>query len=267
MKQALTEQRDTVIFDCDGVFYSWNIFGGMDGAKDFCAKIKVEVIALLLPFLSAKEVVEIGKRSYEETGDGLRYFVDIAIKHGMDGDAFREEMHTLYHQQQLLHVRERVPQLLAPCPESTQHLAALRNRIRYGMLSQGCRDNWLRPLLNAKGVLDYFNPNHLFGFKEFGWNEKSINAKGLGILMDVMEVKPSQVVFVEDTMKNLYPVKVEYEEVLTTHLHDWQMPGPDDDYIDLSVASNLEFLRHLRAAHFGVTPHLQRSHDALGLHL
>lgn len=266
MKQVLSAQRDTVIFDCDGVFYSWNVFGGMEKAMDFCAVVKAEVTALLLPFLSAQEAAAIGKRSFEQTGDGLKYFVDIAEENGMDGVEFREQMHILYHQRQMMRVRETVPALLTPCVETSQHLYALGRRVQFGVLSQGCRDNWITPLFEEKGIGDYFKPANIFGFREFGWNEKSASAKGLGIIMNAMEVDPSRVVFVEDTKKNLRPVKEEFEDVVTVHLADWQAPAPEDDYIDVAVASNLEFLRMLRTAHLGMTPALQRTHDPLEFH-
>lgn len=267
MKQVLSARRDIIIFDCDGVFYSWNAFGGMEKAKDFCAIVKAEVTAHLLPFLSAPEAAAIGKRSYEETGDGLKYFVDIAQENGMDGLEFREQMHILYHQRQLARVRESVPGLLAPCAETNQHLYALSRRVQFGVLSQGCRDNWINPLFEEKGIGGYFNPANIFGFREFDWHEKSASAKGLGIIMEAMEATPSRVVFVEDTMKNLRPVKEAYNEVATVHLADWQTPTPEDDYIDISLASNLEFLRALRAAHMNMTPALQRTPDPLGLNL
>lgn len=267
MKQVLSAKRDTVVFDCDGVFYSWNVFGGMGKAMDFCADVKVEATARLLPFLNAKEAADIGRRSYEETGDGLTYFVSIAEENGMDGAEFREQMHMLYHQILFAHVRERVPSLLTPCLETSRLLYALSSRVQFGVLSQGCRDNWITPLFEERGISNYFKPANIYGFKEFGWNEKSASAKGLSIVMEAMEVDPSQVVFVEDTFRNLRPVKETYEDVATVHIPDWQTPAPEDDYIDLSFASNMEFLRSLHAAHRDATPTLQRTHDPLGFNL
>ncbi len=266
MKQTLTAQRDTVIFDCDGVFYSWNVFGGMDAAIDFCADVKAEVTSLLLPHLRPEDAKLIGRRSYKETGDGLLYFVEIAQERGMDGMEFREQMHSLYHQLQMLRVRERFPGLLSPCAESLEHLAALSGKVQFGVLSQGCRDNWINPLFAEKGITGHFKAANIFGFREFGWNEKSASAKGLGIIMECMEVAPSRVVFVEDTKKNLRPVKETYEEIVTVHLSDWEAPDESDDYIDLSAASNLEFLRTFRKTHMAATPHLQTTHIPLGLH-
>jgi FMN phosphatase YigB (HAD superfamily) len=266
MKQKLTEQRNIIIFDCDGVFFSWKLLGGIEKAKDFCAKVKVEVLSHLLPFLSAEEIAVIGRRSYEETGDGLKYFVDIAEKNGMDTAEFREQMYTLYHQVQFRHAREYVPGLLTPCFESSQHLLTLGNHMQFGILSQSCRDHWVKPLLEEKGISCCFQPDNIFGFREFGWNEKSLSAKGLGMIMDAMGADPSRVVFVEDTMANLRPVKESYKEVVTVHLSDWQTASPQDDYIDLCFASNLEFLRALRAAHPAMAPSMQRTPYVLGLH-
>lgn len=266
MKKVLSAHRDIIIFDCDGVFFSWNLFGGMEKAKDFCGNVKVEVLSHLLPILNAKEVAAIGRRSYEETGDGLKYFVDIAERNGMDGAEFREQMYTLYHQVQFKHARERVPGLLAPCFESSRHLIALGNRVQFGILSQSCREHWVKPLLEEKGISRCFKPDNIFGFREFGWNEKSVSAKGLGMIMDGMGADPSRVVFVEDTMANLRPVKESYKEVVTVHLSDWQTASPEDDYIDLCFSSNLEFLRALRAAHPAMAPSMQRTRDVLGLH-
>ena len=86
------------------------------------------------------------------------------------------------------------------------------------------------------------------------------------MIMDGMGADPSRVVFVEDTMANLRPVKESYKEVVTVHLSDWQTASPEDDYIDLCFSSNLEFLRALRAAHPAMAPSMQRTRDVLGLH-
>lgn len=266
MKQLLSAQRDTIIFDCDGVLYSWNLFGGIEKAKDFCAQAQVEALSRLLPVLSAEEIAAITRRSYEETGDGLRYFVDIAEKNNMDRAEFREQADMLYHQVKLKHARERAPGLLAPCSESSRHLLALGNRVQFGILSHSCRDHWVKPLLEGKGISRCFRPDNIFGYREFGWNEKSVSAKGLGMIMDAMGADPSRVVFVEDTMANLRPVKESYKEVVTVHLSDWQAPSPQDDYIDLCFASNLEFLRALRAAHPGMAPSMKKTANGLGLH-
>lgn len=267
MKQVLSAQRDTVIFDCDGVFYSWNVYGGMEGAKNFLADVKAEVTALILPFLTTDDAKTIGRRSYEETGDGLKYFVDIAVENGMDGDEFREQMHTLYHVCQMARVRKQFPNLLSPCQETIQHLSALSDRVQWGVLSQGCRDHWITPLFREKAIDGFISPDKIFGFREFDWNEKSVSAKGLGKIMDYMGVDPSRVVFVEDTKKNLRPVKETYADVLTVHLADWEHPQPEDNYIDLEVASNLDFLRAFRTTHLGLNQVLQRKPDALGLKL
>ncbi|PZO88843.1 MAG: hypothetical protein DI626_00785 [Micavibrio aeruginosavorus] len=259
MKQALTAERDIVIFDCDGVFYSWRHYAKgasdtvpsdpMHHAKRFCAEVKADVVPLLLPVLTRDEAAILGKRSYEETGDGLRYFVELATQHGFDANEFREQLHIAYHQLQFKRITESYPEVLAPCLESGQHMQALASGgVNFGVLSQSCRDNWLKPLLGSKNILNHIKPEHLFGFKEFGWNEKSINAKGLGIIMDVMEADPSRVVFVEDTKKNLYPVKAEYPDVLTVHINDWHMPTPEDDYIDVAVDTTLDYMRLHRAA-------------------
>lgn len=265
MKQTLTAERDIVIFDCDGVFYSWRHYNKgqkdlfpsdpMHHAKRFCAEIKAEVVPLLLPVLTRDEAAILGKRSYEETGDGLHYFVELASRHGFDPEEFREQLHRVYHQLQFQRVAKDYPELLEPCAESSLHLQALGSRVNFGVLSQSCRDNWLKPLLGSKNILNHIKPEYLFGFKEFGWNEKSVSAKGLGIIMDAMEADPSRVVFVEDTKKNLYHVKKEYPDALTAHVSDWQTATPEDDYIDLSVDTTLDFLRRLRDTHMDMTPH------------
>lgn len=266
MKQTLTAQRDTIIFDNDGVFYSWNVYGGMSGAKEFCAGIKAEVIPQFLPILSAEQARKLGKRSYRETGDGLRYFVNMAAQRGYDLETFREDIHTAYHQLQLHRVQTHYPAILAACSETVRHFNALSNHARFGVLSQGCRDNWINPLLEKKNILSYFDQDHIFGFKEFGWNEKSANTKGLEIIMQKMNADPSRVVFVEDTKKNLIKVKDTFPEVLTVHIEDWEKALPEDHYIDVVVPSNVVFLRKFRAAHLDMTPRLQSASNVLGLH-
>lgn len=266
MKQLLTPQRDVVIFDCDGVFYSWNILGGMDAAKRIYAQSKADVVPRLLPCLSSKEAADIGARSYAETGDGLAYFVPIAREQGYDEAAFRDELHTLYHKHLLGQIRKNHPEVLMPCTETLYHLDAL-SHVRMGVISQSCRESWLLPLLEEQGILGRFNPAHLFGFKEFDWHEKSQSARGLGMIMDAMDVDPARVIFVEDTKKNLRPVKDEYPHALTVHLTDWQTTEPEDTHVDLSFASKLEFLRTFHAVHRDYTPHLHRQQNRLGFQL
>lgn len=262
MRQLLTPQRDVVIFDCDGVFYSWNALGGMDAAKLFYAESKANVVPRLLPSLSREQAATIGAESYAKTGDGLAYFVPIAKEQGYDEVAFRDELHTLYHTALLLDIRRKHPQVLLPCTEMLHYLNELRH-VRMGILSQSCRQSWLLPLAEEKLILNLFNPAHLFGFKEFDWHEKSQSARGLGMIMKAMGVDPARVVFVEDTKQNLRPVKREYPHVLTVHLTDWQTTEPEDTYVDLSFPSLLGFLRDFHEIHRSHTPDLRPRADGL----
>lgn len=253
MKQSLTHDRDVVIMDCDGVWYSWGIFGDMEGAKNFCADVKAAVVPLLLPSLSPADVRILGRQSYEQTGDGLRFFIDRAKKAGMDPETFRHDLSTLYHQEQYRRIKQDYPEVAAPCPRTLNAMRQLEPRIQYGMLSQSCRDNWLEPLMNDWGIRPFFRPEHTFGFREFGWHEKSQSARGLGILMETMGVEPSRVIFVEDTHRNLAPVKESYEEVLTVHLYDYN-PPTEADHIDLSFGTRADFFDAMVGVHLAPAP-------------
>ena len=261
-------ERDIVIWDADGaLLYSYaKMFGGMEGAKIACGAVKVMAVMELLHSLAPEMAFETGKRSYEETGDGLLYFEDVAVKEGWDRAHFREQISILYHRKQIEVFSVSHPAMFMPCPETNGFFDGMGKNVRHAVLSQSNRDHFILPTMDSQKIRNRFDPDFIWGFSEFKNQEKSVNGNAIGMQMAAMGVAADRVVFVEDTKKNLRACAKDHPDIYTVHIADWEKTNPEDSFVDLSVGSKLEFMGIFCAARRGISPRLQTAHNGLGFH-
>lgn len=255
MRLTLTKGRIVALHDIDGVHYPYHAFADI---LDFCGNIKALVAPQLLSStyrllpMTAERAKKIGRLSYRKTGDGLLFFTEIARRKGMDTDAFREEISTQYHRAQLDAVRLHYPEILQPCEETNRGFEALRPYIRRGAVSQSCQVEWIRPVLTSLQQIDFFEPNCLLGFREFGWQRKAVSPEALRLSMEILGVTADQCVFIEDNLDNLRTAKQWDGRLLTVFLSHNKPLKELPDFVDIESTNLCGFLA--QAASVWATP-------------
>ena len=110
---------------------------------------------------------------------------------------------------------------------------SLRGHVEHGILTQSCLANWAQPGLVRQRRLDYFGV--FVGFAEGGFVTKSRSTRPLETVMKLMNARPEETVFIEDSLCNLKKAKELDDRILTVHIcHDQQCEIPD--YVDIQVA-------------------------------
>ncbi len=251
-RHALTAARDIIIFDFDGVL---NLYGGLsnDEILALYARNKIKAVREVYPNweISDEYIVELGRKSYNETGDGKLLYADEALRLGLikdhQTDEYREKMLRSFHRHMLEDVRLSASDIFNRDDELISVFRTLKQRgFRFGILTQSCKENWVIPILEAKGLLEFFNKTDIFDFHDSQYALKAKSAKPLTQAIDTMGILPEHTIFVEDSEKNLEVARSLNPNIFNGYISDTQKVAPHIDcwYKKIEfLLSNLVFLQ------------------------
>ncbi len=232
--RAMLAGRDVFVHDFDGVHYD---YADHPDIYDFLGDVKAHVLKNLIPEipLTFAEMKDIGKASYRETGDGLRYFLPLAADHGYDEAEFRAQVHIDYHRVGCEWALEQCPYLFEPCESTNAGFDALQGKVRHAILTQSCVDNWARPILQHMNRLQFFEQDKLIGFAECGFVTKADSTAPLEMAIKLMNADPRRVAFIEDSLLNLKKAKELSPDILTVYCHHKKPLADVPSYVDMMV--------------------------------
>lgn len=265
-KLPFTSDRRVWVHDIDGVHWSYGVFGEQKNILRFCGRSKANALRQLfntrqlhdIPYnnrtlgdLTEDEIVQIGTKSYLETGDGLLGFKALFEDHPEVDELIVETFH-LYHKDLHEHLVAEKPHVFYECAQTNALLHAINGQVRHGIASQGCLENWIQPLLAAQKRWDFFEHEAMVDFKRGGFKIKSKSTHMLDMALDLLKANPAEAVFIEDSHANLKTAKAAHPRLFTVLIdEDPIKPCPPD--ADLKVSSFLDFVK-FAAPHFGIQP-------------
>lgn len=252
--------------DYDGVH---NRYSHVPDIYAYLGAIKIAALQILYPSaieqFGADELRRIGVEWYHKTGDGLRGFVEMAMADmGVDEYEFQRELHTLYNKINFERTVSEYPQLFELCTTVNGRLDNLRGHVEHGLVTQSCLVNWAIPGLKRQERIDYFLPHAMIGFEESGYVTKSHSTRPVETIMRLMNAKPEEFVFIEDSPGNLKKAKELDERILTVHICEGEDAVPLPDYIDIRVPNLDTFLQQAETVFVPATPKYM---PQLGIHL
>jgi len=240
MKQVLDSNRRVFIHDYDGVHYDYAAFHDI---YDFLGDVKVEAIRNFFPDLDPIEAKARGKESYLVHKDGLKAFVDMAVKDGWNEREFRAQLHILYHQIGYKRVMEQYVGVFAPCEETHLAFQSLQGHVRHGILTLSCVDNWAAPLLKKQNLFHFFEPDALIGFADFDFQNKADSTRPLELALERLKARAEESVFIEDTLSNLERAKQLNKRLLTAYVSHGKPLADLPDFVDVQVPKPLRLLQ------------------------
>ncbi len=251
---TLDAQRTVLIHDLDGVHHRYD---GLRDLYDFYAQIKYQTLSPHFPEMSAEEIKRHGLDSYKQTGDGLLLFHDLAIARGMsktEAAMFRERIFRDFHQAGRQALEAQAPNIFKSCSLTLRLFEDVAPFVRHGLLTQSCGENWGQPILQAQGKLRFFEAGALIDFAACDFVTKAMSVEPLRHIMRLMNARPEQCVFLEDSLANLERAKQLSPEIMTVYIcHDLPL-AELPSYVDMQARGLNEILYKLRKEHLEQTP-------------
>ena len=114
--------------------------------------------------------------------------------------------------------------------------------IQHGLLTAGEYEDFAKKFLEKNETLKHFNISCLLDFAAVDGYSKMEHARPMEVAMYCMNVEPSQVVFIEDSLKNFKPIKEYYPEILTVLVNNDEDQTSHDD-VDMQFLDLNAFLK------------------------
>lgn len=136
--------------------------------------------------------------------------------------------------------------IVIPCLETPDLMNNMRD-YRHVLLTLSIKD-WANRVLNHTQLAEFFEPEFVFGAEDYNFEDKAHSPRGILTALDKIGGNSNEVMFVEDTLVNLKPVK-EHTGVHTVYLHHNRAVNENDmTHVDLSVQDTPELLRWFKEA-------------------
>lgn len=242
-KLALTPDRRFWVNDIDDVHHSYE---GAGDIYDFYAHVKYLTLREDFPTLSPEDIRAIGRKSYDETGDGLLGFTSLAKEWNLISaereDLFREGLFRSFHREKFQYAKENNMALLNPHTRTIKLLEQLRGHVQHGILTQGCLMNWVRPVLESRGTWEFFTKHACLDLHDIGYETKKLSTRPIQMAIAALGATPAQTVFLEDSVDNLKMAKIFNPDILTV-LITRKNPEPEfEPFIDIHMPDLATFL-------------------------
>lgn len=240
-RQILTEARTVFAHDLDGVHYSYDAF---DDIVNYNGDVNARVTADITELgISYERALRMNKVSYKRYGDGFHMTLQRGQELGMDIESLRDKLHADYHRTLWLKVNRLTPEILLPCTETLEYFEYLKGSSAHGVITQSHSSEWAVPVLTNHKTIGYFSQGAIFGYAEFQYENKAISDMALRTHQKHFGAKPEEMVFLEDSHRNLKRGKQFSEKLLTVYICGKRPFDILPDYIDMQVPT----LRHFFA--------------------
>lgn len=237
--------RTAILWDFDGVLYSYHTVPQEELHRNFWMANATGACELI-PSLSMDEAYRIGGAGFLKYHDTISGFLPYASETGLEIEAFKEQLLAAQLRHSFINISQNLPQLIAPCAETTELFTQLRPYVEHVMITHAHRDHWAVPVARQLGVADYFSA--MFGYAELMFQNKGHNAFAVEKAMAHLNAAPSQSIFIEDQPKHLEVAKAAYPDLLTVFIEGSE-PIAQPDYVDLMVKRPKDFMAALLHLH------------------
>lgn len=238
-------EKTNGLWDFDGVKYDYS-----DAFYEACHTAKALAISTLFPDMGYAKALELSYISFLQLHDPFAAYIPFAEEHGETTESFREKIHVAYHVKKLDTLRKDMPEVLAPQHDNIAALKKLDGTINHAIITHSSIDEWCNPASKSMGLFPFFQ--HIFGYKEFGYENKAESPRAVTTALDALKARPEHSFFVEDTAANLVMAKAAYPELTTVLKLDYNAPPVDRvalSHIDVIIRKPFDLLNHLVQIH------------------
>lgn len=263
-ENELCQNRKEMVLDLDGTLHN---FGGIGDKAVFelYARNKVKAVREVYPQwnISDNKIIQIGKDSNDLTGDGKLLYADIAadieLIDPLEKNIWREKMLRAFHRYLYEDACRTVPQMFEPDKHLLELMEQLQERFRFSLLTQSCKIHWGIPTLERSGLGKFIHPQNCFDFHDSGYNLKGFSSKPVRDAVMALGASFSQVIFVEDSKKNIERIKRDEPSLLGVLVHPDLTISNANTLIDIhrpDFVSFLEYAKDKRSKPFQKIEHL-----------
>lgn len=233
-----------VIWDIDGVKYSYKASPHVNFYA-LCDNAVLEAAKPLLPSLSDAHILFLAQESYRLYRDCYGAFMPFAAQSGLPAESFRRHLFQDYHTILFTKLATDYPDYF----DHARHVIPLFQQsphIKHGALSHSSIEHWGAKVLDAIGVLPYFEKNAMLGMDDYDFVRKSDSVEPLHMILKRLDASADQACFVEDSVKNLERAK-DLDGLHTIYIHYGYPLESLPSYIDAQFHDPADFMTHLIA--------------------
>lgn len=194
-----------VIWDIDGVKYNYRASPHVNFYQ-LCDDAVLKAAKPLLPSLTDQQILFLAQESYRLYRDCYGAFMPFATQSGLPAESFRKHLFQDYHTILFSTLAKDHPGYF----DHARHVIPLFHNaphIKHGALSHSSIEQWGIKVLDAIGVLPYFDKNALLGMDQYDFMRKSDTVEPLLQILKLLQAQPGEACFVEDSLKNLERAK------------------------------------------------------------
>lgn len=228
--------RTGFLWDFDGVFYSYHEPVANERVSDLFGRANASGAREVLPELTETEAFDLQRRSYREYQNSMGAFLEHV---GDDSHDLRERLMAVQHEHVYRLVMAEMPELLQRCDETARLFQDL-SHLGHVVVTHGHIGGWTVPAATNLGVAAYIKA--FLGLREFNYASKGRGTEAVDMGLAVLDKRPEEAVFIEDTPLHLRVVKEAYPDLLTVQVVHGHFENKAD-YVDLVIRHPRELLR------------------------
>lgn len=213
---------DTVIWDFDGVFYSYQ----QTSREMFCTAAAKGALKLGLP-LSMEEALAIAYRGAEYNHEAKTFFLE-------EYDIDPSEYHLTFHE----FVDD---SFLKPCP-NMQACFPQAAHLKHVVMTHSAR-SWLKRAMRQLDIEKFFPEDTLYCFEDYDYMRKDSGRQPFETVLKKADRPPETALMVEDTAANLlHPYEM---GMMTAHIHHGEPLKDKPTHVHLQCENAPDVLRML----------------------
>ena len=216
-----------VVFDFDGVFYSYDRLGpGTFG--QICDTARNQAVQHVYNHVTDEQISGITNHGYEEYWDAA------AILGGNPNILqAKQDIHCQFHHYIMRGLDDQAKQtLFADCHLNRDKLLEMKESgLKMCILSHGDKESWIDPLLEHMELDGVFD--HIIDFKANKFESKAHSPIPLQSAFKLLGATPSNTLFIEDSFGNLKTAKQNFRDISTMWIAPSDKPKPAE--VDIHV--------------------------------
>lgn len=169
--------------------------------------------------INFEDALKLAYEGFRQHRDSVTGYTIWAGAQGINAQLFRMNFFVNFHKIMLRRLKEIAPALFQPDLNLRQAFEISRGRIKNGIATHACAQNWALPILNSKDIAGYFEPGAILGLSDSNFLSKAEHPDLVRLCFDKMGIDINEGGFVEDTLKNLETAKAHYPRLVTIFLH------------------------------------------------
>lgn len=246
MSSALSRIQGTC-HDFDGVFYNPHDIPNYD--QHFNLGVAQTIFQMFGDIVDDKEALKLNAEWYGRYGDSVTGMLEWADKKGLSSPTLCSDFFGKFHQNLYRIFMQANPTALTqPSVDLVAAFQKTNDRVKSGIATHACANEWARPLLPQLGIQPYIQDHAIFGLEDSGFLRKSTDADLVRMCLKALDVEPAAAAYIEDTAVNLKTNKEAEPKLTTVFLNHGRPLDSKPSHIDFEFKNLAEYQAALNAA-------------------